>query len=113
MHGWMTRYLKISPLKPYIWCQVYFFRNDENIQVKTPHQSPSTMSWFMEKWRNWKNCFWCYGNTVQVNHEKYPASKYGDDEVLISGEKPRQQPKIGEGIDEDLVKSLDFQNLPT
>ena len=42
--------------------------------------------------------------TLQLLHEKHPASKNADDEVQMSGEKPCVHPVISESIDEDLVK---------
>ena len=41
-------------------------------------------------------------NTIQLLHEKHPASKKANDEGLWSGGKPH--PVMYESIDEDLVK---------
>ena len=44
-------------------------------------------------------------NTLQVLHEKCPASNITDNEGLMSEEEPCLHPVIYESIDEDQVKS--------
>ena len=52
-----------------------------------------------------------HDNKLQLLHEKHPASKNADDEVLRSRGKPRAHPVMYESIDEDLMKERRFRVL--